>query len=67
MFESIDNNGVKYLKTIFITDFIISSLFAIEYIYRFIRSDKKKSFWYRPMNILDLLSFLPFFIITIIF
>ena len=67
MFESIDNNGVKYLKTIFITDFIISSLFAIEYIYRFLRSDNKKSFWYRPMNILDLLSFLPFFIITIIF
>ncbi len=67
MFESMGDNWSKYLIQIFIADFVISSLFWIEYIYRFIRSDKKKSFFYRPMNILDILSFLPFFIITAIF
>ncbi len=67
MFESMWNNGKEFLYQIFIADLIISSLFWIEYIYRYIRSDKKSSFFYRPMNILDLLSFLPFFIITIIF
>ncbi len=67
LFESMWNNWEKYLLQIFTTDLIISSLFWLEYVYRFMRSDKRKSFWYRPMNILDLLSFLPFFIITAIF
>ena len=64
MFESMWLNSTKYLLQIFIADFIISTLFAIEYIYRYIHSDQKKTFFYRPMNILDSLSFVPFFIIA---
>jgi len=64
MFESVDNNWEKYLYYIFYTDLFISGLFWIEYIYRFINSDEKNRFPFRITNILDLLSFLPFFIIT---
>ena len=64
MFESMGNNWEKYLYYIFYTDAVISSIFWIEYIYRFINSDEKKRFPFRLTNILDLLSFLPFFIIT---
>ena len=65
MFESIWSNWTKYLYYIFYTDFFISTLFWIEYIYRFIHSDEKKIFPFRITNILDLLSFLPFFVITL--
>jgi len=67
MFESMWDNGKHFLYQIFIADLIISTLFWLEYVYRFLRSDKKKWFFFRPMNILDLLSFLPFFIITLFF
>ena len=62
MFESVWNNWEKYLYYIFYTDLVISIIFLIEYIYRFINSDEKKNFPFRVTNILDLLSFLPFFI-----
>ena len=62
MFESVWNNWEKYLYYIFYTDLVISIIFLIEYIYRFINSDEKKNFPFRITNILDLLSFLPFFI-----
>jgi len=65
MFESIWNNWEDYLYYIYFTDFFISFIFGVEYIYRFIHSDEKKRFPFRITNILDLLSFLPFFIITI--
>lgn len=66
MFESVWNNGEKYLYYIFAIDFFISFIFWIEYFYRFKNSDHKKTFPFRVTNILDLLSFLPFFIITLI-
>jgi len=52
-----------YLLYIFIADFIISSIFLFEYIYRFSISDEKIKFTLGFLNILDLLSFLPFFIL----
>jgi len=64
MFESIGDFWEKYLYYIFFTDLFISSVFWIEYIYRFFNSDHKKTFPFRLTNILDLLSFLPFFIVT---
>ncbi|MDQ7009618.1 MAG: ion transporter [Candidatus Gracilibacteria bacterium] len=67
MFESIGDNGIKYLYIIFYIDLVISLLFLIEYIYRFFHSDHKKRFPFRITNIFDLLSFLPFFIITLFF
>jgi len=62
IFESIPE-----VKTLFYFDFIIldvtiSLVFATEYIYRFFRSKKKTEFVLRPLNIIDLLSFAPFFI-----
>ena len=57
----------KYLFEIFIADFIISTVFLIEYVYRWSRSDQKKLFPFSIINILDLLSFLPFFILICIY
>ncbi len=64
MFESMGNYGDFYLREIFLADFLISFFFWIEYIYRFINSDHKKKFPFRLSNVLDLLSFLPFFVMT---
>jgi len=52
---------------IFYVDAVISLLFWAEYIYRYINSDEKKKFFFRITNIFDLLSFLPFIIITLFF
>jgi len=46
----------------FISDIIISLVFALEYIYRFMRAHKKVDFSINIFNIIDLLSFAPFFI-----
>jgi len=56
----------KYFTIIFIADFLISSIFLIEYLYRFKNSDKKIEFPFKILNIFDLLSFMPFFILLII-
>lgn len=52
---------------IFIIDFIISSVFLIEYIYRLVLSDNRLKFPFKIINIFDLLSFLPFFILVLIY
>lgn len=46
----------------FLIDIFISFVFALEYIYRFMRAKKKLDFSINIFNIIDLLSFLPFFI-----
>jgi len=62
VFESIWDIEVNYRNELFIADFFISTIFLYEYFYRFIRSKEKISFVANPLNIVDLLSFLPFFI-----
>ncbi|MFK7780209.1 MAG: ion transporter [Candidatus Gracilibacteria bacterium] len=57
----------KYGSQIFFIDFFISSIFLIEYVYRWSNSGHKTNFPFRLMNLLDLLSFLPFFILIIIY
>ncbi|MDP2090080.1 MAG: ion transporter [Candidatus Gracilibacteria bacterium] len=59
------NNEQKFI--IFIIDLIISIVFLFEYIYRFINSDNKIKFPFRFINIMDLLSFLPFFLLIIFY
>ncbi len=59
--------GDKYLLEIFLVDFFISSVFLIEYLYRWKYSWHKKQFPFRLLNVLDLLSFLPFFILIIMY
>ncbi|MFK7780611.1 MAG: ion transporter [Candidatus Gracilibacteria bacterium] len=62
IFESVGNNAFIYLNEIYIVDAIISTVFAFEYFYRFFESKKKMNFLITPMRIIDLLSFLPFFL-----
>lgn len=49
-------------KYIFIVDFFISSIFLVEYLYRFVRSKNKVRFSYHPLNVFDFLAFAPFFV-----
>ncbi|MDP2091291.1 MAG: ion transporter [Candidatus Gracilibacteria bacterium] len=62
IFESIGNNSTKYSVEIFYLDAFISSAFLLEYVYRFICVKEKFKFIISPSKIVDLLSFLPFFI-----
>lgn len=61
-FESLWDNGVLYKKELFYLDAFVSIIFALEYIYRFIQSKNKLEFPFSMMRIIDLLSFLPFFL-----
>ena len=60
--ESVADLGSVYKLPFFIIDYIIASIFAVEYTYRLFRAKSKKNFVWKPINIIDLLSFLPFFI-----
>ncbi len=59
--------SLKYHKIIFILDFIISIVFAVEYFYRWKYSSHKIKFPFKILNILDFLSFFPFFILIIFY
>ncbi len=61
-FESIWNNVEIYKKEIYIFEAFISIIFAVEYFYRFCRAKKKLNFLISPIRIIDLISFLPFFL-----
>lgn len=63
--DTIPNISQENKIYLFIVDFIISIVFLVEYIYRWRYSDEKTRFPFRFINILDLLSFLPFFILII--
>jgi len=65
--DTIPELSNKYWFEIFIADLIISIVFLIEYIYRWIHSDNKIKYPFYFMNILHLLSFLPFFILVWIY
>lgn len=66
-FESLWNNHVIYANEIFFFDAFVSTIFATEYIYRFLRSRNIKAFIINPLRIVDLLSFIPFFIWLVTF
>ncbi len=65
--DTIPNFSHTYWFQIFIADLIISIFFLVEYIYRWYNSDNKRKFPFTFINILDLLSFLPFFILIAIY
>jgi voltage-gated potassium channel len=60
--ESIGNNYYIYAEQFFFINLIISIVFLLEYVYRFLRAKKKLEFLSDIFNTIDLLSFLPFFI-----
>jgi len=66
MLESIPEIKTNYEHLIFSIDFVIASLFGAEYIYRFAKAQDKKQFVFSFLNILDLLSFAPLFVIRIV-
>ncbi len=60
--ESIKPFWIDYAKQIFLITFSISSIFLLDYLYRFFRANNKKVFFSSILNFVDLLSFLPFFL-----
>lgn len=56
-----------YWYQIFVVDFFISVIFLFEYLYRWRNSSDKWIFPFRFLNLLDLASFLPFFILIVIY
>jgi len=62
IFESVGHHEKIFYKELFYIDAFISTVFALEYIYRLIRARNKIKFIFNPMRIIDLLSFLPFFL-----
>ncbi len=65
--DTIPGFSEKYHNSIFIIDLFISSIFAIEYFYRWKHSDNKIKFPFKLLNIFDFLSFAPFFYLIIIY
>lgn len=60
--ESVPDLKYKFISWLYYSDFFVSTIFLIEYLYRFSRTKQQFWFLFRPMNIIDLLSFIPFFI-----
>ncbi len=62
IFETLPGIGDIFWREIFLLEIGISLIFALEYLYRFLRSRNKWRFPIKIMSIVDLLSFLPFFL-----
>ncbi len=60
--ESLDSFSIYFKRSLWILDCVISFIFAFEYIYRFLRAPDKAKFVFSFSRIIDLLSFLPFFL-----
>jgi voltage-gated potassium channel len=64
--ESIWDWATKYRTIFFIIDFIVSTIFALEYFLYFHCSKNKKYFIFSIWRIIDFLSFAPFFILLFV-
>lgn len=62
MLETVGDYWEKYLLGFLIIDAVISFVFLTEYLYRLRRSKNRFKFIQKWMNVIDLLSFAPFFI-----
>ena len=62
MLASIETLYVRFFLTFFITDFILSSIFLIEYLYRFRTSHNKLWFLLSLKRWIELISFAPYFL-----
>lgn len=60
--ESLGQHPPVFEQVFFIFDGVISSVFLLEYLYRFLRAREKMSFLTSPIRIIDFLSFAPFFL-----
>lgn len=62
MFESMWENSREYYRILYIADWVISLIFAAEYFYRYLYARGRLKFLFNPMNIIDLVAFMPFFL-----
>jgi voltage-gated potassium channel len=62
MFESMGDNMMIYKEELYIFEAFISIIFATEYLYRLFKAEHKISFIFSFGRIIDLVSFLPFFL-----
>lgn len=62
IFSTVENLHQKYASYFFFFDFIVSSVFLLEYWYRFQRAERKLKFFFHPQRIIELFSFAPFFL-----
>ncbi|MDD5770498.1 MAG: ion transporter [Candidatus Gracilibacteria bacterium] len=60
--ETINTLPILYKEELFLANLIISSVFFLDYLYRFFRAKDKFIFLSSVLNIIDLMSFLPFFL-----
>ena len=67
LLDTVPGFSEKYHNIIFVIDFFISVVFAIEYFYRWYHSEQKLKFPFRFLNILDFLSFAPFFYLVTVY
>lgn len=62
MLETVGQYAREYYFEFLMIDGVVSCIFAVEYMYRFLLSSDKRKFIHKGMNIIDLLSFAPFFL-----
>jgi len=62
IFESVGDNEVRYSDLLYKLNFTISFVFFAEYAFRLITTRSLKRFLHSPSRVIDLLSFLPFFL-----
>ena len=60
--ETVPSLSQQYGRVFFYGDAVISCIFLLEYIYRFFKSRTKLRFIWGFFNVIDLISFLPFFL-----
>lgn len=60
--ETVPSLESRFRNEFFYIDIAVGVVFACEYLYRFFTARKKLSFVFKPFNIIDLLSFFPYFL-----
>ncbi|NDK09528.1 hypothetical protein GW846_02010 [Candidatus Gracilibacteria bacterium] len=60
--ETVQGLPYSWYLNLFFADALVSIIFLLEYLYRFLRSKSKLLFPFKAFNIIDLLSFAPFFL-----
>ena len=62
MLASIESLYMSFFLAFFITDFVVSSIFLLEYVYRLKRTRDKKKFFLSLKRWIEFVSFAPFFL-----
>ena len=55
-----DGSSTETSHPLFVCEVIIAIIFALDYIYNFMKAKKKTQFFWKPRNLFDLLTIMPF-------